>query len=279
MRVSVVLFFLLFFTVAFSAVQDFESTMFLVERGSFIMGDTWGIGYMNERPPHSVTFTYDFYIGKYQVTFDEYDAFCDDTRKRKPGDEGWGRETRPVISISWWDAIAYCNWLSEREGLPVAYRLRREENEGQMLDAYGNVTTDITKVVGYRLPTEAEWEFAARGGNKSNDYRYSGSDDAHEVAWYGDNSTGTTQKVGTRAPNELGLFDMSGNVYEWCSDGPYSYTDTPRINPYTHTGATRVLRGGGWYGDKTIVRVSYRDDVAPIRSGNAFGFRVARTAQ
>jgi len=104
-----------------------------VEGGSFVMGDTWGDGGKDEKPTHKVTFTYDFYMGKYEVKFSKYDAFCNTTCSSKPEDEGWGRGSRPVIYVSWWDAIAYCNWLSIRYGLPVAYGLEGEVN-GEIRD-------------------------------------------------------------------------------------------------------------------------------------------------
>ena len=155
----------------------------LVENGSFTMGDTWGDGYDNEKPAHKVTLTYNFYIGKYETTFDEYDAFCAATGKRSPSDSGWERGKRPVINVIWNDATAYCIWLSEMENLPKAY----DEN-GSFLDKDGIITSDPSRVVGYRLPTEAEWEYAARGGKVSKGFRYSGSNSADEVAWYSYNS-------------------------------------------------------------------------------------------
>jgi len=245
-----------------------------VERGSFIMGDTWGDGFPYEKPTHKVTLTYDFYIGKYPVTFEEYDIFWSATGKSKPDSkkwEKWGRGRRPVINVSWWDAISYCNWLSEKEGIPKAY-----DDKGNILDKYGKTTTDITEVVGYRLPTEAEWEYAARGGNKSKGYKYSGSDNADDVAWYASNSKGMTQEVGTKLPNELGIYDMSGNVWEWCSDWYGTYYGSEQRNPYSSNGLGYVLRGGSWYNVSRNVRVANRDNSLPTGAGNYLGFRIAR---
>jgi len=255
----------------------FESVMasasVLVEGGTFMMEDTWGVGFSNEKPVHQVTLTYDFYIGKYETTFDEYDAFCETTGRSKPKDEGWGRGSRPVINVSWNDAIAYCNWLSEKEGLPKAY-----DDKGNLLDKDGMITTDPSKVVGYRLPTEAEWEYAARGGNKSKGYKYSGSDTIDEVAWYTSNSGGKTQEVGKKAPNELGIYDMSGNVWEWCSDWYGNYSSSAQTNPYNSTaGSFRVYRGGSWYFDATLTLVAFRAFDSPTSTGDYLGFRIART--
>jgi len=245
----------------------------IVEKGSFTMGDTLGYGYDWETPTHKVTLTYDFFMGKYEVTFNEYDAFCEATGRSEPKDEGWGRGIRPVINVSWWDAIAYCNWLSEKEGIPKAY-----DDDGNLLDKDGMITTDPSKVVGYRLPTEAEWEYAARGGNKSKGYKYSGSDNVDDVAWYTSNSGGKTQEAGKKAPNELGIYDMSGNVWEWCSDWDGNYSSSAQTNPYNSTaGSGRVFRGGSWAGDATYVRVARRYGSSPTRTGRDLGFRITRT--
>ena len=228
------------------------------------------------RPVHQVTLTYDFYMGKYEVTFDEYDAFCGATGRSKTSDWGWGN--RPVINVSWWDAIAYCNWLSQKEGLPVAYRLCGEPSEGQMLDANGNVTTDITKVLGYRLPTEAEWEYVARGGKHHSPYKYSGSNNVDEVAWYGGNSGIKTHEVGSKFPNALGIYDMSGNVWEWCSDGYGNYSSSAQTNPYNSTaGSYRMVRGGSWLSLATFVRVALRNFYSPTGTYRDLGFRITRT--
>ncbi len=268
--------------------------MVMVEGGSFMMGDEFGDLDEWGSPVHQVTFTYDFWIGKYPVTFDEYDAFCDDTARKRAGDAGWGRGTRPVILVSWWDAIAYCNWLSERKGLPVAYRLLGDPDEGQLLDEDGNVPEDVTKVKGYRLPTEAAWEYAARGGNKSQGYKYAGSDTVGDVAWYRDNSGRRTQEVGRKAPNELGLYDMTGNVWEWCSDWDAADTSSAKTNPYSAAPVSykverseiwdgpnldRVIRGGSWLSNATRVRVARHSFRSPSGTYLRIGFRIARTVQ
>jgi len=249
--------------------------MVYVEGGTFTMGDTWGDGYDDEKPAHQVTLTYDFYIGKYETTFDEYDAFCEATGRSKPGDEGWGRGTRPVIYVIWNDAIAYCNWLSENEGFSKAY-----DSQGNLLDKNGRIAVDISYVEGYRLPTEAEWEYAARGGKYSKGYKYSGGDEVYFVAWYSENSGKHTHSVGTTQPNELNIFDMSGNVWEWCSDwydGGY-YAKSPTTNPYNYTpGSIRVFRGGSWFYDATSTRVANRNFSTPTYTFYDLGFRITRT--
>ncbi|WP_258367362.1 MULTISPECIES: formylglycine-generating enzyme family protein [unclassified Mesotoga] len=249
----------------------------LVERGSFKMGDTWGDGLIDEKPVHEVTIMYDFNIGKYEVLFSEFDVFCEATGRIPPSDEGWGRGDLPVINITWWDAVEFCNWLSEREGLPKAY-----DDDGHLLDVTGKATNEVERVPGYRLPTEAECEYAARGGNKSEGHKYAGSDYVDEVAWYSENSGIKTHEVGKKAPNELGIHDMSGNVWEWCSDwyeeDYYGYS--PNVNPYNTEGDyERVMRGGSVGLNETFARVTHRDYLEPSSAGNAVGFRICRTAK
>ena len=272
--------------------------MVLVKRGSFQMGSNEGDS--DEKPVHTVTLTYDYWMGKYEVTFDEYDAYTKAVGKGQASDySSWagynmGRGTRPVINVSWNDAIAYCNWLSEKEGIAKAY-----DSNGNLLDRNGRTTTDITKVQGYRLPTEAEWEYAARGGTDSKGYKYAGSNDLKEVGWYWQNAgdkwlPGTdsdwdynkikanknkTHPVGEKKGNELGLYDMSGNVWEWCHDWWGGYASTTQTNPTgPGSGSTRVKRGGSWYYYPLFCRVALRSSNTPTNSHYDLGFRLSRTS-
>jgi len=250
--------------------------MVLVKGGSFQMGNTRNDSEASNKevPVHTVHLTYDYYIGKYEVTFDEYDLYCESIGKTKPMDDGFGRGMHPVIFVNWWDAIGYCNWLSEKEGLTKAY-----DSKGNLLDKNGRQTTDITQVEGYRLPTEAEWEYAARGGHEgSTDYKYSGSNRIDNVAWVKSNSNKESHIIGQKNPNELGLYDMSGNVWEWCYDWYIDYKPEPQVNPIGPvSGLYRVLRSGTWYHDTLYSRIAYRTNTSPNNSRNRHGIRIART--
>jgi formylglycine-generating enzyme required for sulfatase activity len=126
------------------------------------------------------------------------------------------------------------------------------------------------------LPTETQWEFAARGGNRSRGYKYSGSDNLNEVGWYKNNSGRTIHEVGGKAPNELGLYDMSGNVWEWCQDWYGSYSSSWQTNPKgPSSGSYRVIRGGGWGNSARLCRVSIRNYYTPASTSNYLGLRLA----
>ena len=237
----------------------------LVEEGTYTMGSK------SEGTPHRIKVD-DFYICKYQVTQVEYEKV---TYSSNPS-YFKGDNKRPVEQVSWFDAIKFCNLLNEKLGFPPTY-----DEKGNLLDASGKIATDITKVRNFRLPTEAEWEFAARGGNKSKEYEYSGSNNIKDVAWFANNSGKKTHPVGILKPNELGLYDMSGNVWEWCHDwyNP-EYFDMCKAkgivqNPVgPDKGSNRVLRGGAWYNDAIDCRVTLRNSFAPDSFYNRFGFRL-----
>jgi formylglycine-generating enzyme required for sulfatase activity len=190
----------------------------------------------------------------------------------------------PVQAISPDDAMNYCNWLSKKAGLPVAYDLET----GDILDAQGNPTLDITSVKGFRLPTETEWEYAAReGGRKvrfgngknvgrSSEINFRGDDGKYGYLELGEYAGGT-KPVGSYPPNRLGLYDMSGNAWEWVSDKYAKYNKEPQVNPYITTGGKHALRGGRWGGDAYEIRVFHRDPYPRNDRCNNSGFRIAKS--
>jgi formylglycine-generating enzyme required for sulfatase activity len=222
----------------------FNIDMVFVSGGIFTMGCTSEQGsdcYGNERPSHSVTLS-SFSIGKYPVTQAQWVAVMGSNPSYFTGDL-----SRPVERVSWNDIV--------NDFIPKL-----------------NALTGKT----YRLPTESEWEFVARGGTSSMGYKYSGSNSIGDVAWYDSNSDDrTTRPVGTKQSNELGLFDMSGNVWEWVGDWFGSYTSTSKTNPTgSASGSNRVIRGGGWISDARNCRVSFRNHTTPDDRGSNIGFRL-----
>ena len=175
-------------------------------------------------------------------------------------------ENRPVENVSFYDVIEYCNAKSEKDGLTPAYNI------------HGNEIICDFEVDGYRLPTEAEWEFAAKAGKKESEYIYSGGEVADDVAWYYENSRGGTNEIGLKEPNTLGIYDMSGNVYEWVWNwyGPYSYR-TQSLFSGPNSGTDKVLRGGSWYHSEDALRVSKRAYMKPFLKNSYTGFRVVRS--
>jgi formylglycine-generating enzyme required for sulfatase activity len=253
-------------------VEPIVPEMVLVEAGSFQMGST--NGQPDEQPVHTVHITRPFYIAKYAVTFEEYDRFCDDTIGIRTPRDSWGRATRPVSGVNWYDAVKYCNWLSEKEGLTPCYNVK------------GKLTECDFSANGYRLPTEAEWEYAARGGPKSQGYEYAGSNNVDEVGWYEGNSDDQTHPVGQKQPNELGLYDMSGNMFEWCWDwyGEDYYASSPASDPTGPSSGTgayiadadRARRGGSYREKAVYLRVAFRGADGATYRGDS-GLRLVRT--
>ena len=251
--------------------------MIAIKGGTFPMGSNDGGA--DEKPVHNVTVS-DFYMGETEVTLTQFKAFIDATSYQTDADKNGGsylwngsewkltsgvnwrcdvagsvrsssEYNHPVIHVSWNDALAYCEWLKQKTGKT------------------------------YRLPTEAEWEYAA-GGGENNRTKFSGTDSESQLnqyAWTRDNSDGKTHSVKTRLPNQLRLYDMSGNVWEWCSDwyGDNYYANSPQNNPKgTSTGSSRVLRGGSWNDDDYRFRAAYRYYDHPGARDDSLGFRCAR---
>jgi formylglycine-generating enzyme required for sulfatase activity len=212
-----------------------------------------------------VALPYDVLVGKFEVTFEEYDAFCEATRRRIPDDkQNWGRGNMPVTSVTWSDSVEYANWLSQHQGLEPAY--------GQNEDTPGGYSLrDLPeRLAGYRLLTSYEWEYAARGGEGGRGSLFSGSDVLKEVGWFLENSEGKAHPVGRLAPNELGLYDMSGNVREWVN---------PRNEFLATATATgyRGYRGGSWYQSDKGCRLGFTPCNDPKTKNSTTGFRLART--
>lgn len=236
-----------------------SENMIFVQGGTFQMGSNDGDN--DEKPIHSVTVS-DFYIGKYEVTQKEWQEVTGNNPSYFKGDN------LPVEQVSWYDAVEFCNKKSEKEGLQKCY-----SGSGK------NIKCDFSKN-GYRLPTEAEWEYAAHGGNKSRNYKYSGSNTIGDVAWYTDNSNSKTHNVGTKQANELGIYDMTGNVWEWCWDWKGSYSSNLQANPKgASSGSVRVDRGGGWDRNARYCRVANRGGSFPDYSDGNMGFRLLRSSK
>lgn len=223
-------------------VNGVRFNMIKVEGGTFRMGATEEQGsdaWDDEKPVHSVTLS-DYYIGQTEVTQQLWQAVMGSNPSYFKGDSQC-----PVENVSWEDCQEFIEKLNRLTG----------QN--------------------FRLPTEAEWEFAARGGNKSRGYKYSGSNTVGDVAWYYGNSGDRTHAVATKQANELGLYDMSGNAWERCSDWRGAYPKSSQTNPKGPlSGSGRVLRGGSWYSDARGVRVSFRGCIAPSGRYYPYGLRL-----
>ena len=222
------------------------ANMVYVEGGTFTMGATPEQGsdaYGDKKPAHQVTLK-GFYIGKYEVTQAEWKAVMGTNPSHFKGDN------LPVENVSRFDCQEFIRKLNELTGK------------------------------NFRLLTEAEWEYAARGGKRSNGAKYAGDNNIDNVAWYGKNSNNTTHPVGQKRANELGLYDMSGNVIEWCQDWFDYYTSDAQTNPTgPSSGSSRVLRGGSRFDSAKGCRVSYRNGWGPDNASKGAGFRLALSVE
>ncbi len=236
----------------------------LVQGGSFTMGSS--SGETVEIPLHSVTLN-SFYISQYEVTQGKWKTVMGGNPSNFPsvGDSG------PVELVTWYECISFCNKLSIIDGKTPCYSINGDNNPVDW--ASGQVVCSYT-AKGYRLPTEAEWEYAARGGNQNNGYDFSGSNTLDIIAWNLNNSGNTTHIVGTRTSNELGIFDMSGNVWEWTWDWFGLYGSTSQINPTGSTSGIYHTIRGGCFNSVNDCRVSKRGSMGPGEKRNFLGFRL-----
>jgi serine/threonine protein kinase len=220
--------------------RDINNNLVFVQGGSFVMGSE--IASDDQKPAHTITVN-SFSIDKYEVTVKQYRIFCEATGRKMPKEPSWGwKDNHPVVNVSWEDAFAYSLWA------------------------------------GKRLPTEAEWEFAAMGGNESKNYKYSGNNNANSVANYNRSIKNQTQPVESNSPNELGIYNMSGHAWEWCNDyyDPEYYKKTPKVNPEGPSGGTfKVMRGGAWNTSSQEILVKNRA-FYNSKYENSVGFRCVK---
>jgi formylglycine-generating enzyme required for sulfatase activity len=245
------------------AETEVRPSLVLIRKGSFMMGSpTVEAGRDSYEVQHQVTLTTDFWMAESEVTQRQYRNLMGMSPSNFQGDD------LPVEQVSWYEAVAYCNALSVKEKLTPCYQIN-----GTTVD-----WADGLKCTGYRLPTEAEWEYAANPASGSRTV-YAGSDTVDGVAWYSNNSGNTTHAVKTKTANGRGLYDQSGNVWEWVWDlYQGNYEVLPATDPIgPTTGAYRVVRGGSWFNTASYARVARRDNDTPPARYDYLGFRIVRS--
>ncbi len=264
MKTSLILIFSL--TISALTAQNKTPEMVFVEGGTFKMGISESI-YYDEFPLHLVTLN-DFSIGAFEVSIEEYTGFCRTAGLVLPE----GKPNMPATNVSWEEAVLYCNWLSRLNRLDKYYRIVRDDKKKSFTIEY-----DV-RANGFRLPTEAEWEYAARGGAHLRNFAYSGSNTANDVAWY--SGTGKMlQEVGKKYSNDLEIYDMTGNAQEWCFDiyNEKYYHISPKDNPICEEGGTeRISRGGNYDGHEGTLRITKRFYNAQDFRDHTIGFRVVK---
>lgn len=250
--------------------KELPHDMVYVEGGSLWLGDDS----QNDNPRHKVTLD-SFYISKYQVTQQLWNSVMSYDHSEHVG------KNRPMENVSWYDAVVFCNELSKKDGLTPCYKIDKSHKDTNNEYEYDDLKWTVKcnfMANGYRLPTEAEWEYAARGGQESKGYKYAGSNELDRVAWYEDNSDDETHNVGEKNCNELGLYDMSGNVWEWCWDWYDDEINGGKNPTGPSSGLYRVKRGGSFFYDGCFCAVDYRDTNGPNNLDGEYGFRLVCTA-
>lgn len=249
----------------FAQSEDKGPVMVMVEGGEFRMGNDYSQN-SDERPERNVTLN-SFQISKYEITNAEYTKFCKVIGIQEPK----GEPDNPVVNVTWEYAVMYCNWLSNTQKLDRVYEIIRDSSKVRV--TYNKTAN------GYRLPTEAEWEYAARGGKNSKYYAYSGSNSPDEVGWNIINSGNRAHKVGDKKPNELDIYDMTGNAMEWCFDYYKEdfYNAKENNNPVgPNNAASRVCRGGNFMSRPEILRNTRRFNLEPNGADGYVGIRLVR---
>jgi formylglycine-generating enzyme required for sulfatase activity len=254
---------------------------------SFQMGKNLGtVAGSDVTPLHMVTLTSSFYMGKYEVTQEQWQAVMGNNPSYFTSSPALGevQEKRPVECVSWYDAIEFCNALSIMEGLTPYYTIDKVNQDPNNSNSMDNLKWTVTRsgtANGYRLPTEAQWEYAAKGGDQTVlgwvGYTYAGSNTVGDVAWYSSNSNYRTHEAGKKSPNGLGLYDMSGNVWEWCWDWPGNYPSEAQTDPTgAASGSSRVNRGGDWGNNESYSRSVFRNTINHSDKMDCIGFRLVR---
>jgi len=240
--------------------ERYYPKLVLVEGGSFLREDSAQV--QVDR----------FYMGETEITYWQFNLFAR-AKKHHIEPPSWEfAGDNPAVYINWYDAASYLNWLSEQRGKKHVYEMTNPGKSTWGTDY--DVEIDAT-ANGYRLPTQAEWEFAARGGKDSRGYEYSGDSVLENVGWYDDNSNRRTHVVRQKKANELGLYDMSGNAWEWCQDWYEDYDAGQKDNPSgPKNGSYRVFRGGGWYSNAEYCRSANRSYDIPDYRNYYLGFRL-----